>query len=100
AGAAPGAAPGASAKAAISVAAAPLSCFIDVAARRAFDRGSFHVAYLGLVEIPDGEMHRAAVVPQHEIVLPPLVAIDELRARRVLREKVEQRPALLRGEPH
>src|SRR5579872_7087992 len=44
------------------------------------DGGAAHVAHLGVIE-PTHAVHDLAVVPHHQIPLPPLVRIDELRLR-------------------
>ena len=49
------------------------------------------VAHPGLVEMP-AAVHRAAVVPDHQVALAPLVAVDELAAGGVLDQLAQQQP--------
>ncbi len=46
-----------------------------------------------VVERP-GAMHGAAIVPDHEIMRPPDVAVDELPLRGVVHQVAQQQPAL------
>src|SRR5215471_5950024 len=55
------------------------------------------MAGLAIGVVAERNVHRAAVVPQDDVVLLPLMAIDELRPRRVLHQVVDQGPALLLG---
>ena len=50
----------------------------------AFERGAAHVAHLARLPIASGSMHSLAVVPHHEVMLPPGVGINELSLGRVL----------------
>src|SRR6478609_4060760 len=43
------------------------------------DGGPTEVAHPGLIEMP-AAMHRAAIVPDHQVSLAPLVAVNELAA--------------------
>src|SRR5689334_23602785 len=49
---------------------------------------------LRLIVIAERDVHRAAVIPHEEIVPAPLMAIDELVARRVLAKIIQERLAL------
>src|SRR5271165_5135043 len=51
--------------------------------------GAAQVTRLGFV-VRAAAMHRAAIVPDHQIADPPLVAVDKLRPGRVQIEVVEQ----------
>src|SRR5215207_9784371 len=51
------------------------------------------VAHPALVEMP-AAVHRAAVVPDHQVALAPVVAIDELAACRVLDQLAQQEAAV------
>src|SRR5438132_8674361 len=44
----------------------------------ALERGAAHVAHLARLLVTPGPMHGLAVVPHHEIMLPPGVGVDEL----------------------
>src|SRR5205085_282364 len=57
--------------------------------RVAGDGGAAHVADLALVEAAH-PVHDLAVVPHDQIVLPPLMGIDELRLGRVFRQVAQQ----------
>src|SRR5690606_41256416 len=59
------------------------------------DRGAAHVAAVGVRRERGGRVHRAAVVPDDEIVLAPVVAIDEAVLRGVGVELLNQRAALV-----
>src|SRR5260370_5648724 len=50
----------------------------------ALKRGAAHVAHLARLLVAPGPMHGLAVVPHHEIMLPPGVGVDELSLGRVL----------------
>src|SRR5438067_2016055 len=65
--------------------------------RLARDRGAAHVARLALVEAAH-PVHRLAVVPDYEIVLPPAMGVDKLALRRVLGE-IAQEIARFRHQP-
>src|ERR1700750_1100209 len=63
----------------------------------AADGGAAHVAHLGLV-VAAHTMHDLAVLPHHQIPLPPPGRIDELRLRGVLRQVADE-GARLRHRP-
>ena len=56
--------------------------------------GAAHLAAVGLVVERPGAMHGAAIVPDHEIMRPPDVAIEELRLRGMVGQVAQQQPAL------
>src|SRR5687768_10653275 len=59
----------------------------------ALDGGAQHVAAVLLVVKGRGAVLRAAVVPEHRVVQPPAVAVDEFRAYRELLQVLDQRGA-------
>src|SRR5262249_6021009 len=60
--------------------------------RVALDRGAMHVASQ-MWRTAMRQMDRAAVIPEHKIVRPPRVAIDEMRLRGMPKEKLDQSAA-------
>ena len=52
---------------------------------------------LRLIKISERLVHRAAVVPNEDVVLAPLVAVDEFRPRRVPVQVFDQRAAFFFG---
>src|SRR6185437_12414500 len=58
------------------------------------DRRAMHVAVADGLVVRDRVVHDAAVVPDDDVVQPPLVAIDDLRRRRVLEQELEDCLAL------
>src|SRR6478752_8716124 len=75
----------------LSVIAASSCCSGRLCDRRlcTANRGAPHVAHLGVIETTN-TMHDLPVVPHHEIMLPPLVRVDELRLRRVLHQVADE----------
>src|SRR6478672_13027184 len=57
-------------------------------------RGAAKLSAVGLVVERPGAMHGAAIVPDHEIMRPPDVAIDELPLRGMVDQVAQQQPAL------
>src|SRR6185503_1460017 len=62
-----------------------------VARGRALHGGALEMAHLALLVVAERDVHGATVVPQHDVVLLPLMAIDELGPRRVPHQVVDQR---------
>src|ERR1700733_4841551 len=56
------------------------------------------IAHSRLVEVA-AAMHRRTGIPDDEVALPPIVAIDELALRRVLDQLAEQQAAFGHGPP-
>src|SRR4051794_16522568 len=54
------------------------------------------VAHAAFVEMPSA-MHCATIVPDQQIALAPVVAIDELAPRRVLDQLAQQQPSIRQG---
>src|SRR5258706_14993218 len=68
--------------------------FIYISGWRPHDGRPLHMANLSLVVIIYCNMVRAAVVPHNQIILAPLMAIDELRASSMLAQELDQGPTL------
>jgi hypothetical protein len=64
----------------------------------AFERGAAHVAHLARLPIASVPMHSLAVVPHHEIILPPGVGVNELSPGRVL-DKIAHKGHCFRHRP-
>src|SRR5262245_3517834 len=64
----------------------------------AFERGAAHVAHLARLPIASGPMHSLAVIPHHEIMLPPGVGVHELSLGRVL-DKIAHKGHCFRHGP-
>src|SRR5688572_16639887 len=60
----------------------------------------FHIANLRSIVIAERVMHEAAVVPYHQIILLPCVAIAELRACGMAAQELDQGLALFRGHAY
>lgn len=51
------------------------------------------------IELVRRTMHQAAIVPHHQIVGAPFVFINQIRARRMAQEFVQQRVAFFHAHP-